>query len=387
MRRVGVVGVGITRFGKLEGRGLKDLGREAVVKALRDAGLSARDIQIAYCGYAMSQLGGQATTPGQLILKEVGVTGIPVTRVENACASGASAFREAWLAIQTGLYDVALAFGVEKMTGAPTPVTLEAMASAADIETEGVLGLTFPGVFAIIARRHMAQYGTTREQMALVAVKNHRHAALNPLAQFPFEVTVEQVIHSPPVAEPLRLYDCCPVSDGAAAAILVSEEYARRQGLRPIWVAASVLASGTYADDLDLTTFGLTQRAAAQAYEMAGLGPDDVNLAEVHDCFTIAEIIHYEDLGFCAKGEGGALVESGATALGGRLPVNVSGGLKAKGHPVGATGVAQIVEVVEQLRGRAGARQVHGARVGLTHTMGGFTRGDGASVAVHILTV
>ena len=236
----------------------------------------------------------------------------------------------------------------------------------------------------MMAKQHMRHWHHT-EQMALVAVKNHGHASLNPLAHFRNEITVEDVVNSALIAEPIHLYDCCPVSDGAAAAVLVSSRIARALSERPVKVAAAVIKSGTYADDLSLTSFRATTIAAKQAYEQAGIQPDDIDLAEVHDCFTIAEIIHYEDLGFCAKGEGGRLVQEGRTTLGGAIPVNVSGGLKAKGHPIGATGVAQVVEIVEQLRGRAGQRQVDGAKVGLTHTMGGFMHGDCSSVSVQIL--
>jgi acetyl-CoA C-acetyltransferase len=251
---------------------------------------------------------------------------------------------------------------------------------------EANLGLTFPGVFAMIATRHMHEFGTTREQIGMVAVKNHRHGALNSVAHFQREVTLEEVLNSRPVAYPLTLLDCCPISDGAAAAILVSESLAAQLSSQPVWISASAQASGVYDSASPITTFRPTGRAAHDAYEMAGIGPEDVGFAEVHDCFTIAEILHVEDLGFCAKGEGGPMLERGTFALDGPKPINVSGGLKAKGHPVGATGLGQIYELVQQLRGRTGRRQVPGAKVGLAHCMGGFLHGDGGNSYVHILT-
>jgi acetyl-CoA acetyltransferase len=272
------------------------------------------------------------------------------------------------------------------MTGAPRAKVFEYMASASDVELEGAFGLTMPGVFAMIARRHMQEFGTTREQIAAVAVKNHAHGALNPRAHFRKPITVGEVLAAPMIARPLTLLDCCPVTDGAAAVVLASRSAAERLGRRQVKLAAVALTTGTYAENLALTGFDATVRASADAYARAGVAPEDVDVAEVHDCFTIAEVLHYEDLGFAKKGEGGLVIERGDSALGGRRPVNPSGGLKAKGHPVGATGVAQVVEISEQLRGQAGERQVPGANVGLTHCLGGFMHGDACAVGVSILT-
>lgn len=382
LRDVHVAGVGMTDFGRHPDRGLRELGEEAVQAALTDAALPPDTIEAAWCGNAIGGvLGGQLAAIGHVVLRSFGVAGIPITRVENACASGSTAFREAYLSVATGQADVALAVGVEHMTAWPTAQVIDAMAGASDAEVEAPLGLTFPGVFGMVARRHMADHGTTREQLAAVAVKNHRHGSLNERAQFGVPITVEDVLRAPAVATPLGRLDCCPVSDGAAAALLVSAEVAA-EGPR---VAASALTSGG-SNGATLTSFAPTRAAAAQCFDQSGLGPADVDLAEVHDCFTVAEVVHYEDLGFCRTGEGGELAESGATALGGGIPVNTSGGLKAKGHPLGATGIAQVVEIVEQLRGDCGERQVDGAEVGLTHCIGGFLGGDGAACAVHVLT-
>lgn len=386
MRKVAIAGVGATPFGNLQGRTFRSLGAEAAWLALQDAGVDRKAVQCAYVGTSMvGLLTGQESCAGHLALREIGITGIPITRVENACGSASSAFREAWIAVASGMVDVALALGVEKMNEADSSVVIKALMSASDVELEAEQGLTFPGVFAMIALRHMYEFGTTREQIGLVAVKNHRHGARNPFAHFQQEVDLETVLNSRPVAYPLTLYDCCPISDGAAAAVLVSRSFAARCRVDPVWVLASAQASGVYDPASPITTFKPTVLSAHHAYEMAGIGPKDIDLAEVHDCFTIAEILHVEDLGFCAKGEGGPLVQSGATSLGGSRPVNVSGGLKAKGHPVGATGLGQVYELVRQLREQAGVRQVPKARVGLAHCMGGFLHGDGGNSFVHIL--
>jgi acetyl-CoA C-acetyltransferase len=384
MRDVAVLGVGMTRFGIHPGKGVKELGVEAVWNAIQDAGIEPKAIETAYCGYAVSGLlTGQESGVGQLALKDLGITGISVTHVENACSSSACAFREAWISVASGLCEVALAMGVEKMTSATTQRAIKALISSSDVELEW--GIIFPGVFAMIAQRHMHEYGTTREQLAKVAVKAHRYGAMNPHAHFQKETSLMEVLNSPMIASPLRLFDCCPISDGGAAAILTTKEFASKCGKHPIQVAASVLKSGLYTDERPITSFESTIKAAKEAYESAAIGPEDVDFAEVHDCFTIAEIVHVEDLGFCKKGEGGRFIENGEADLNGRTPVNASGGLKAKGHPVGATGVGQIVELVWQLRGQAGKRQISGAKVGLAHCMGGFFHADGASLAVHIL--
>lgn len=386
MREVVVLGVGMTPFGKFRARSLRELGADACWDALADAGMKPSEVQVAYCGnLAGGLLSGQEAGLGQIILREVGIAGIPVTKVENACSSGSVAFREAWIAVGSGLYDVAFAIGVEKLTEGTTAEVTTALASAGDMEMEAALGLVFPGIYAMLARRRMAVYGESIEQCARVAIKNHRHGALNPRAQYRNEITLEEIAASPMISDPLTLLHCCPIGDGAAAAILCSTDVARRGSRPAIRVAASALTSGLFREDREYVGFESTQRAAAQAYEQAGVGPEEIDLAEVHDCFSVAELCHYEDLGFCAPGEGGRLIDSGATALGGRIPVNPSGGLLAKGHPVGATGLAQIAEVVWQLRGEAEGRQVAGARLGLTHCQGGNVQGDALATTIHIL--
>jgi acetyl-CoA C-acetyltransferase/acetyl-CoA acyltransferase len=304
----------------------------------------------------------------------LGIPTVPTTRFETACASSHAAFRHAVMEIVAGVSDVVLVGGAERVLNVTTEESTEYFAYASDATWEQALGLTFPGVFALIARAHMAKYGTTEEQMAAVAVKNHRHGMLNPKAQFRKEITIEQVMKSARVADPLKLYDCCPFSDGGAALVLVSEEIARQRN-RAIWVLGTAAASDfmLLADKRDLARVPATERAAAAAYRQAGRGPTDVDVVELHDCFTMAEIVATEGLGLFEPGAGGLAAEKGWTSLGGKVPVNPSGGLKAKGHPIGATGAAQVAEIVTQLRGEAGPRQVEGARTGLAHTLGGNT--------------
>ena len=381
MRKVVAIGVGMTKFGKFPDLSVEQLGRDSVWAALKDAGVRPQDIQVAYLGnLTESRETGHISCVAQEILRGVGIRGIPTTRVENACASGSTAIREAWMAVGSGLYDLALAVGVEKLTGrGPAP-----LARTGDT-LEGIAGFAPPGMWAMRARRHMAQYGTTVEQMASVAVKNRRHGRLNPRAQYPKEVTVEEVRSSPMICTPLTMLDSCPTTDGGAAAILCSEEVAKRYTTKMIYVAAAALQSGTYESTRNIAVNEIEKRASKQAYEWAGIGPEDLDFAEVHDCFTIAEIVRTENLGFCKEGEGGRLAEEGITALGGKLPVNPSGGLLCKGHPIGATGVAQVAELVWQLREEAGERQVKGAKVGLAHCSGGFIAQDTGASAVIIL--
>lgn len=381
MRKVVALGVGMTKFGKFPDLPVEQLGRDAVWAAMKDAGIRPKDVQVAYLGnLTEGRETGHISCVAQEILRGIGVRGIPTTRVENACASGSTAIREAWLAVGSGLYDLALAVGVEKLTGrGPAP-----LARTGDT-LEGIAGFAPPGMWAMRARRHMEQYGTTVEQMARVAVKNRRHGRLNPRAQYPKEVTVEEVRSSPMICSPLTMLDSCPTTDGGAAAILCSEEMAKRYTTRMIYVAAAALQSGTYESTRNIAVNEIEKRASRQAYEWAGIGPEDLDFAEVHDCFTIAEIVRTENLGFCKEGEGGRLAEEGVTALGGKLPVNPSGGLLCKGHPIGATGVAQVAELVWQLREEAGERQVKGAKVGLAHCSGGFIAQDTGASAVIIL--
>ncbi len=382
MKGVHVAGVGMTRFGKFPDRGLGDLGAGAVLAALDDAGIGGGEVQVAYAGHARTgRLHGRENGVGQLVLWHAGIRELPVTGVGNFCASGSSAFREAVIAVLSGLYDVALAIGIEKLSTRAEkgrPLTSDGM------ELEGELGFTPPAFFALSAQRYMALTGATPETFAMVAVKNRRHAAHNPYAQYRTPLTVAEVLGSPMVADPLTRLSCCPTGDGAAAAVVVSDRAARRiGGRRMVRVAATSLASGGYRA-ADLASFDIDVRAARGAYELAGIDPSEVDVAEVHDAFTATEVIHYEDLLLCKRGDGPRMVHDGDTAIGGRLPVSTSGGLLSKGHPLGATGIAQVHEIVTQLRGEAGPRQVDGARVGLTHAVGGFLDGDEASSAVHL---
>ena len=385
MRAVAIAGIGGMRFGKYGDRSLRVLGEEACIKAIRDAGMKPRDIQLAYVGNLAQWEWGQGLLIGHYVLREIGLTKIPITRVENGCATGSNAFHEAWYRVATGACDIALAFGVEQMTVASSEKILNVFTGRQHAERDGDMGNSAPGLFALMARRHMEEFGTTREQMAMVAVKNRKYGAQNPEAQLTQALTVEEVLKDRMICDPLTLPQCCPRGDGAAAVVLVAAKIARKYAPIPISVAASVQVSGTYPDDRSYTFFDTDVRAAEAAYKMAGLGPEDIDLAEVHDCFSVAEIIHYEDLGFCRKGEGGRFIEEGHSGIGGKIPVNTSGGLLSKGHVIGATGISQIIELVRQLRGQAGRRQVEGARVALQHNGGGFIHTDTASCFIHIL--
>jgi acetyl-CoA acetyltransferase len=380
-----VAGVGMTPFGKFRDSTMASLGRVAGREALTDAGVDPHRIEMIACGSARSGiLHASESGVGQLIGWELGIEGVAVYNEKAFCASGAVAFNIAHMALSSGAHDVALVVGVEKMSsrdGAGRPLTSDGMA------LEGEQGFTPPAYYGMAARRHMETYGTTREQIASVAVKNRKAAQHNPKAQYRDPITVEDVLGSKEVVWPLHLLDCCPTGDGAAAAVLVNEAGAEKLGLEPaIRVAASVIGSGYYLkQNRDMTSFSLDKATSERAYERAGLGPSDIDVAEVHDSFSVAEIIHYEDLGFCEPGTGGKLAEAGETAVGGRIPVNTGGGLLNRGHPLGATGVAQIVELSDQLRGRAGPRQVDGARTALAHINGGFHEGDFATSGITIL--
>ena len=378
MRDVAIVSAGMTRFGELWKSSLRDLFAEAAAEALKGAKVDRVD-SIYVGNMSAGQFVGQEHL-GPAMAEYAGLTGTPATRVESACASGGVALRTAFIEVASGMSDLVLAAGVEKMTdGGDTTAIL---ATAADQENEGYHGATFPGLYAMIARAHMEAFGTTEEQMSQVAVKNHQHGSLNPKAQFGRLVELAEVMSSTMVSEPLRLLHCSPVSDGAAALLLCPLDQADRYTDRPVKIIGSGLATSTLslANRQDPAFLDSVQLSAERAYEMAGVGPGDIQLAEVHDCFCIAEICCIEALGLVEKGQGGQATASGFTALGGKVPVNTSGGLKSKGHPVGATGIAQAIEVFEQLQGRAGDRQVEGARVGLSQNMGG----SGASSAVHI---
>jgi benzoylsuccinyl-CoA thiolase BbsB subunit len=378
MRGVSVIGVGMIPFGKFPDRSLADLGWPAVRAAIKDAGIDPRLIEAAYCGTA---LGGMMA--GQRILARIGLTGIPITNVENACSSSSTALRQGVMAIRSGEYDVVLVLGVEKLTkfgGGTLPLEEE--------DWEVSQGMVMPALYAMRANRYMHDFGLTREQLALVSVKNRRNGVLNPDAQMRKEVSVGEVLASRPVAEPFTLLQCCPTGDGAAAVLLCSSKIARRFRSDPVAVRASDLTSGRYTPGFrDMTIPEITVRGAQEAYEEAGLGPDDIDLAEVHDAFSIAELLYYEAFGFCERGEAGRMIETGEADLDGRIAVNPSGGLLSKGHPIGATGAAQVVEVVRQLRGEAGARQVPGAKVGLSHATGGGISGfDHGACSIHIFS-
>ena len=376
MGEVCVIGVGLTPFAKYRDRSLAEIGWPAVKQAIEDAGIEKRDIEAAYCGTA---LGGMMA--GQRVLKMLGITGLPITNVENACSSSSTAFRQAYIAVAAGAYDMVLVLGVEKLTkfgGGTLPLERE--------DFEVTHGLVMPALYGMRARRYMHDYGLTEEQLAGVAVKAHRHGAKNPDAQYRNEVTVDEVMSARPIADPFTLLHCCPSGDGAAAAIVCSAKTARKYTANPIRVACSEVNSGRYMTGFrDMTSPEITVRGARQAYEEAAIGPEDVDVAEVHDAFTIAELLYYEALGFCDRGDAAGLLEDGETSLGGRIPVNPSGGLLSKGHPIGATGAAQVVEVVRQLRGTCGGRQVENARVGLTHCTGGGISGfDHGACSIHM---
>jgi acetyl-CoA acetyltransferase len=379
MADVWIAGVGMTKFGKHPDRTAADLGTEAVLEAIADAGIDPRRIEAAYCGHVF-----QGMVTGQRILANVGLAGIPLVNVEDACSSGAVAIREAMLAILAGAQDVVLAVGVEHLTS-----KFRGALAPDEDDIEGAVGLTMPAIYAMRARRHMAEFGTTRRQLALVSVKNKRHASHNPLAQIRTPVTLEEVLASRPIAEPLCLHDCSPVSDGAAAAVLCGDRAVHARGAGgAVRLAASALRTGAVEAEPGSMAFEpLTRRTAWDAYERAGVGPGEIDLAEVHDCFSIAEVLRVEGLGLYAPGEYPAALERGEADIAGRRPVNPSGGLLGKGHPLGATGVAQVVEIVRQLQGRAGVRQVARARVGLAHCRGGKAAGiEGAACTVQILT-
>lgn len=400
MREVAVIGAGMTRFGKYLDRSMKDLARQAVERALGAAGLERRALQAAAVGNAVAGLvTGQECIRGQVVLREMGIGGIPVINTENACASSSTAFHLAWLYVASGLYDTVLALGMEKLFHTEKRRTFEAIGSAIDLERAeafaremsgeqsagaGESRSVFMDYYANLARRHMAEYGTTKEHYARIAAKNHTNGSLNPHAQYQTPRSVDEILAAPLIAEPLTRMMCSPIGDGAAAAVVTTADKARQFTSRPVFVRASTLGSsegpGPHAP-------GIVTKVADTAYAMAGIGPGELDVVEVHDATAPAELLVYEELRLCEAGGGGRLVADGTTALGGRLPVNPSGGLLAKGHPVGATGVAQIAEIFWQLRGQADKRQVPGARVGLTENGGGVLGGENAAASIHIFSV
>lgn len=382
MRDVAIIGVGMNKWGELWEKSLRDIAVEASLKAISDTKVDHIDSMFIGCMSSGIFTGQEHIA--SVIADYLGHGRVPASRLESACASGGVAFRAGFAEVAAGLSDIVLVLGVEKMTDVSGEEATYALGTAADQEYESYNGATFPGLYAMMARRHMHEYKTTRRQLSLVAVKNHAHGVKNPNAQFRMEITAEQVEDSVRVADPLRILDCSPITDGAAAVILASPSMAKKLTDKPL---VKILAIGHATDTIALQSretlcaLRAVEKAASMAYKTAQVKPADISLAEVHDCFTIAEIMVSEALGFAEPGQGGKLAESGTTTLGGKIPINTSGGLKSKGHPVGATGVAQIVEITEQLRQESGPRQVKKARIGLAQNMGG----TGGSSVVSIL--
>ena len=380
MREVAVIGVGMTKWGELWEKSLRTIFVETALLALDDAGVDRIDSM--YVGSMSSGLFVGQEHIASLLADYLGQAPVPSARVETACASGGLALRLGFMEVASGMSDVVLVSGIEKMTDVNGYEATYALGTGADQEYEGYHGITFPGLYALIARAHMEKYGTTREQLALVAVKNHLNGSKNPLAQYPFKITVDSVLNSVMVADPLRILDCSPITDGAAAVILCPIEMARKMN-KPV---VKIIGSGHATDSIalssrkDITWLEATYQAGKRAYAMADKKPENIDILEVHDCFTIAEICVIEGLGIVEKGKGGEAAEDEITYLEGKIPVNTSGGLKAKGHPVGATGVAQVIEIVKQLRGETGKRQVKDPRIGMAQNMGG----SGGSAVVHI---
>jgi acetyl-CoA C-acetyltransferase len=387
VREVAVIGIGATKFGELWDLSFREIGIQAGLAAVYDANLSGEDIDALYVGNMSAGRYIQQEHVAALIADYSGMArdNIPATRVEAAGASGGLALRQGYMAVASGMHDIVVVGGAEKMTDVGDNESNEIQSSAADEQWEVTFGATFPSLHAMIARRHMHDFGTTREQIAQVAVKNHKHGSMNPKAQYQKEINLDTVLKSPMVSDPLGMFDCAPNSDGAAAVVLCAMEKAKKYTETPVKILASGQASDTLAlhHRNSIVGFAATRVAADRAFKQARLTPKDVNFAEVHDNFTISEILAIEDLGFFQKGEGGKATVDGQTLVGGKIAINTSGGLKARGDPIGATGVAQIVEVVTQLRGQAGKRQVANAKVGLAQNVGG----TGATAVVHILGV
>ncbi|RJP29882.1 MAG: thiolase family protein [Actinobacteria bacterium] len=418
MQEVYIIGAGMMRFGKFYERNMKSLAAEAVRAAFADAGITGEDIEAAWVSNAAQGIStGQECIRGQIVLRPLGIDGIPIMNVENACASGSSAVYGCCMGIQAGTYDCVLALGMEKMAHPDKLKVFQAFFAGTDVEEledylerlsgfnrqleemsarkgtesrgrasmEGA-GTTRSGamdIYSLIARYHMYKYGTTQRQLAVIASKNHWHSSLNPLAQYQYEIGVEEVLQDREIAWPLTRAMCAPIGDGAAAAVICSGDFARKMaGARPVRILASVLASGR---EREVDEEDIAERLSRHAYDMAGVGPPDIDVAEVHDATAYGELHQTEALGFCPEGEGGALAESGATRLGGKIPVNTSGGLESRGHPIGASGIAQIYELVTQLRGEAGGRQVEGARLAMAVNGGGILGFEEAAMCVHIL--
>ena len=372
MTRVGIIGIGHGVFGRRSDATVQELAFEVFRQAVEDAGIERKDIDASVIG-SVPEYHKQRSLAG-VIQEYLGLYPKPTWLTEVACASGSAALRTAWMAIKAGVHDIVLVMGCQKMTELSTPEILALMGRVGEVQWESGFGTTFPAYYAMFAKRHMHEFGTTREHLLAVAVKNHYYGARNPNALFQKEITVEKAMASEDVATPFQVYDCCANADGAACVIVANEEKAKAISDKPIWLdgMACATASMSVLRRPHLVGLPSAEEAGKAAYEMAGIGPDDVKVADVHDCFTIAEIMAYEDLGFCKKGEGGPFVADRQTYVGGKVAVNVDGGLKAKGHPIGATGLSMTYEIAKQLRGEAGERQVPDADIGLTHNVGGI---------------
>ncbi|MFN3781008.1 MAG: thiolase domain-containing protein [Candidatus Kapaibacteriota bacterium] len=379
MREVAIIGVGMTKFGELWEQSIRDMFAEAALKAMENA--KVEKIDALYVGSMSSGLYAYQEHLGSLMADYIGQIGVPAARIESACSSGGQAVRIGYMDVASGMHDIVLVGGVEKMWDVEDGTFV--LATAADQEYEVYNGVTFPGLYAMIARAYMEKYGLSREELAQVPIKNHKHAVNNPNAQYPFEIDLKTVLNSTMVADPLRLMDCSPITDGAACIILCPVERAKEFTDKYVKIRGVGAATGPIAlhDHKDLTRLDAVHLAAQRAYQMAGVGPNDIDFVEVHDCFSIAEIVVAEELGFFEYGKGGKAIAEGQATYGGKVVINPSGGLKAKGHPVGATGVAQIIEAYYQLTNQAGKRQVENARLGMTQNMGG----SGGSCVVHIL--
>jgi len=379
--KIGVVGIGHGKFGRRSDATVQELAFEAFRLAMEDTGdLDRKDIDATIIG-SVPEYHRQRSLPG-VVAEYLGMNDQPTWLTEAACASSSAAIRSAYMAIKSGMHDIVAVLGVQKMTELETPELLALMGRVGDVQWESGFGTTFPGYYAMYANRHMHEFGTTHEQMLRVAVKNHHYGAMNPKALFQKEITVERALSAPKVADPFTVFDCCANADGAVCLIFANEEKAKKLHDTPVWLEGTGCASAAMSllRRPDLVSIPSAKEASRQAYEQTGLEPGRVDVADVHDCFTIAEILAYEDLGFCKKGDGGKFIDDKQSYIGGVNPVNVDGGLKAKGHPVGATGASQTYEIVSQLRGDAGKRQVDGAEVGLTHNVGGI----GQYTFVHI---
>ncbi len=411
MRNAYVIGAGMTRFGKYLDRNMKSLAEEAVTNALSHAGIDKGDLEAAWVGNAAQGLvTGQEGIRGQVVLRPMGIDAIPIMNVENACASASSAFYGAWMGVAAGMYDVALALGMEKLFMEDKKKSFAVFWASTDVELmqafqammeeqekkKAEMGATdsgkggagknrsaFMDIYSMAARMHMEKHGTTQEQLAIIAAKNHFHSSMNPYAQYQKDMTVEEVLAAPEVSFPLTRPMCSPIGDGAAAVIVASENYVKKiSAKKPVKIRACVLASGR---DRGMDEEDLARRLSRKAYEMAGVGPEDIDLAEVHDATAFGELVQSECMGFCPEGEGGPFAESGATKLGGSLPINTSGGLESRGHPIGATGTAQLCELVWQLRGEGDKRQVEGARIALAENGGGNIGLEEAAMVISIL--